>query len=46
MTLISVTRLRLRSLDHLPDFLEYADRSLSQAEHAPGNIHTTKREQT
>ncbi|MBV8885409.1 MAG: DUF3291 domain-containing protein [Chroococcidiopsidaceae cyanobacterium CP_BM_RX_35] len=46
MTLISVTRLRLRSLDYLPDFLEYGDRSLSQAEYAPGNLHTTTREQT
>jgi hypothetical protein len=46
MALISVTRARLRSLRYLPAFLEYADHSHSQAERAPGNIHTTTRSQT
>ena len=46
MAVISVTRLRLRSLDYLPAFLEYADPAHAQAEQAPGNIHTLIRAQT
>lgn len=41
MAVISVTRLRLRSLHYLPAFLEYAERTHSQAKQAPGNIHAT-----
>lgn len=46
MAVISVTRLRLRSLDYLPDFIEYADLAYNQAKQAPGNIHTITRSQT
>ena len=46
MALISVTRTRLRSLRYLSAFLEYAERSYSQAKQAPGNIHATTRSQT
>lgn len=46
MAVISVTRLRLRSLDYLPNFIEYADLAYNQAKQDPGNIHTITRSQT
>lgn len=45
MTLISVTRLRVRSLRFLPAFLWYALQSNHQAKHAPGNLASTVRAQ-
>jgi quinol monooxygenase YgiN len=36
--LISITRLRVRSLWFLPGFIFYATRSASQARNAPGNL--------
>jgi len=36
--LISITRLRIRSLWFLPGFIFYATRSASQARSAPGNL--------
>jgi hypothetical protein len=38
MAIISVTRLRLRSMRFLPEFLWYTTRSMKQAKRTPGNI--------
>jgi hypothetical protein len=38
MAIISVTRLRLRSLRFLPGFLWYTRRSMKQAKRTPGNL--------
>lgn len=45
MTLISITRLRLRSIRFLPAFLWYAIRSNNQAKSAPGNLASITRAQ-
>ena len=38
MAIISVTRLRLRSLRFFPGFLWYTRRSIRQAKRTPGNL--------
>src|SRR5690348_18463547 len=38
MAIISVTRLRLRSVLFLPSFLWYTRRSVQQAQRTPGNL--------
>jgi hypothetical protein len=45
MSLISVTRLRVRSIRFLPMFLWYSFKSNQQAKHAPGNLASTVRAQ-
>ncbi|MER3435296.1 MAG: hypothetical protein C4288_18265 [Leptolyngbya sp. ERB_1_1] len=45
MALISVTRLRVRSIRFLPVFLWYSFKSNNQAKHAPGNFASTVRAQ-
>ncbi len=41
MPLVSVTRLRLRSVWYLPGFFYYAIRSATEAKHARGNRHVS-----
>lgn len=43
MALISITRLRVRSLKFLPAFLWYSFKSNAQAKRAPGNLASTIR---